>query len=358
MGLLSHNLPIRYHRIAEKVYQRQFELDERLEEEYDEERRQRMFEDILHNLSFLETAIRLEDQKIFDEYAVWLFKLMVYLMPDLGEERVRQQMIMHYELLEEVLEQELSPKKYKTFQAYLLTAIRLTKTTSVASEDKQSFLAEGQYGHVKETYLRYLMENDSENALAFLKSVAEDDVPLIDLYDEILYDVMVEIGELWHRRIIDVDQEHYMTSFTQKVMAQFYDRIFSSDKHEHTAIVASVGGELHEMGPRMISDLLEEAGWDSLYLGAGVPKKSLLRRVKLADVALVVLSVTMPQHLYECKKIVEAIKEQFPSTHVAVGGRAFRMTSELWKKWPVDFYSDKAREFLEWTKKTFRDAHV
>ena len=218
-------------------------------------------------------------------------------------------------------------------------------------------MSEGKHGQVRETYLRYLLDNDGEQAYAFIRSLADDHVPLIDLYDDILQGVMVEIGEMWHRREITVDQEHYMTSFTQKVMSQFYAKIFSSDKTNCKALVCSVGSELHEMGARMISDLLEESGWDSSYLGAGVPKRALLQRVQKDAPDLMVLSVTMPQHLPECKEIVETVKKNHPDIMVAVGGRAFQVTNRLWEKWPADFYANKARGLLHWTNQKFGECY-
>jgi hypothetical protein len=36
-------------------------------------------------------------------------------------------------------------------------------------------------------------------------------------------------------------------------------------------VAACVSGELHEIGVRMLCDLLEMEGWNTIYLGANVP---------------------------------------------------------------------------------------
>ena len=36
-------------------------------------------------------------------------------------------------------------------------------------------------------------------------------------------------------------------------------------------MIACVAGETHEIGTRMVADLLELAGWDTIYLGGNVP---------------------------------------------------------------------------------------
>ena len=61
---------------------------------------------------------------------------------------------------------------------------------------------------------------------------------------------------------------------------------------------------------------------------------------------LVTLSVSMPQHLMDCEQVIKEMKEEFPDIKIAVGGKAFESTDEIWKKWPVDIYSKDARELL------------
>ena len=63
---------------------------------------------------------------------------------------------------------------------------------------------------------------------------------------------------------------------------------------------------------------------------------------------LVALSVTMPQHLIACQEMVERLRKEYPGTKIAVGGKAFQSTHEIWKRWQVDFYAVDARELLNY----------
>ena len=115
-----------------------------------------------------------------------------------------------------------------------------------------------------------------------------------------------------------------------------------------------VGTELHEMGMRMISDLFEYNGWDSIYLGAGVPKSAIMSAVRENNPKVVALSVTMPQHLTLCLEYVNAIRKEFQDVKIAVGGRAFLTSDKLWEKWDIDCYADNALNFVQWANKTFK----
>ena len=55
-----------------------------------------------------------------------------------------------------------------------------------------------------------------------------------------------------------------------------YPLLFSQERKDRTILCACPGTELHEMGSRMVADLFENNGWDSIYLGAAVPEDALL----------------------------------------------------------------------------------
>ena len=130
-------------------------------------------------------------------------------------------------------------------------------------------------------------------------------------------------------------------------MAQMYDLLFDGERKNKTILSVCPGMELHEMGARIVTDLFENHGWDSIFLGAAVPVDYILESVRENHPDLVTLSVSMPQHLMDCEKAVREIKQEFPDIKIAVGGKAFESTNDIWKKWPVDIYSTDARELLE-----------
>ncbi|MBN2299870.1 MAG: cobalamin-dependent protein [Acholeplasmataceae bacterium] len=353
MGLLMHHLSDEYSKVADLVYLKQFEIDPRLETEYNDYRKKRMYEDILHNLSFLEVAHRLNDDKLFVDYAIWLFKLMVNLLKDLGPKRVEEQMVLHYEILKEALKNTLGQDDFFNVEKLLNHAIDATKRVDL-NEESSNFM-HGKYGIYRQNYLNYLLDSNSIGAVNYIKNLASLELSIEEIYIDILQVVMIEIGNLWHRSIITVDQEHYMTSITQVVLSQFYTQIFETKKIGRKILSCGIGGELHEMGVRMLSDLFEFHGWDSIYLGAAIPKFAILTSIEANQPDLVALSVTMPQHLLECREIVDAIKNRFPNQKIAVGGRAFQMTDKVWKKWPVDVSVNDAKELVEWANQVFKD---
>ena len=353
MGLLNHQLSKEFHLVADYVYQKQLNEDPNLNTEYNDYRKKRMFEDILHNLSFLEMGHALKDTFIFTSYADWLYRLMVNLMPDVTPSRIKEQMIDHYRILKDGIK-KLINAPFDVYSDMLNRAIEVTQNATLKVKE-QPFLTL-KYGAICQTYLDYLLKTKTNAAIHYIRSVRESGIEIADIYVDILEPVMIEIGEMWHRREISIDQEHYMTSTTQVVIAQFYQEIFSKERQSKKILTAAIGGELHEMGIRMVSDLFEYHGWDSIYLGGGTPQNAIMDSVTRHQPQLVALSVTMPQHLLECKEIVEKLKESNPHIKIAVGGRAFQMTNAIWEKWPVDIYLADAKALVDSAPKAIKEA--
>ncbi len=54
---------------------------------------------------------------------------------------------------------------------------------------------------------------------------------------------------------------------------------FEGERKNKTLLCACPGTELHEMGARMVADIFENNGWDSIYLGAAVPISAMLKSI-------------------------------------------------------------------------------
>ena len=350
--LLNYN-DNRFVEIAKIVFQEQFRRDPRLEFEMDNRRKKLMYDDVVYNISFLMTAVHFSDKKIFEGYAKWIYELLCNLMKDLDRDRIMVQMADHYRIMAEILGSHgkdlLSEDEIERAKEYLESAIRVTED-AVTDLSYSSSFTQGPYASIRVSYLQALLKNQTSEAHRIVEEARLEGIPLVEIYEEVLTEVMHEIGELWHKNIITVDKEHYATSVTQTVMSSFYDEIFDSPRKNKVLVSCAVGSELHEMGIRMLSDLFEHNGWDTYYLGAALPEKFILKAIEEQNPDLVALSVTMPPYLGVCEDIVKSIKKDYPDVKIAVGGQAFKSTDELWTKWGVDFYSTSAESTVRWAQ--------
>ena len=148
-------------------------------------------------------------------------------------------------------------------------------------------------------------------------------MPIREVYLQIFQPCQRELGRLWQVGEITVAQEHYCTAATQLIMSQLAPRLFTTARNGRRAVIACVAGEAHEVGTRMIADLLELDGWDTIFLGGNVPVKSVVQTLVEHRADLLASSATMMYHLPAMIDLIAAVRAEpgCAALKVMVGGR-------------------------------------
>lgn len=349
MSLLLLAQDPEFQRLTNAIYTQQMAQDLRLQEELDSRAQQKMYQDVQYNVDFLYTALELDDDGIFEKYARWLYQLLVPVMTYCTRERLQEIMTAHFEMIRSCMIQCIAPEQQPKLHRLLDCAVE-AMADECAHGSQQQRTAE-KYEAEIQRYLDCILQSDTKGAMNLITEYSNTGIPLSDICVDIVTEAMRRVGELWHQHQISVDMEHYCTSITQMALAQLYPLIFSQPRKGKSVLVACVGSELHEIGARMVADIFEYNGWDSLYLGAAVPIEAIQSAAAEQQPDLVALSVTMPQHLPLCREAVQSLRETLPQLKIAVGGNAFDGT-ELWKSWGADICTKDARELVLWADET------
>ncbi len=176
-------------------------------------------------------------------------------------------------------------------------------------------------------YFLSAMEGRTDQAIALVKRTFARGQGLQEVCDDIITPVQREIGRLWELNRITVAEEHRCSAITQLAVAQLYPRIIRLRKQHRNGrslVAASVGGDLHDLGLRLVCDRFGAAGWMTTYLGASVPMAGIVSIVAETRPDLLLLSVSMGMHLRSARTILRAIRAH-PDTRdlpVLVGGQA------------------------------------
>jgi methanogenic corrinoid protein MtbC1 len=150
-------------------------------------------------------------------------------------------------------------------------------------------------------------------------------------YLHIVQPVMYEIGRMWENAEISVAQEHLASAVVARVLAATGgSRIFTGYR-KGRALVTTVQNEFHEIGAWMISDILEQDGWQVRYLGSNTPREDLLRMLDDYLPDLLAVSVTMAFNLDNLNSLLAEIRSNplHGDMPVMIGGRVFLDSPEL-----------------------------
>ena len=197
------------------------------------------------------------------------------------------------------------------------------------------------------SYFSAIRDGDRRRAFEIIDSARTSGISLASLYLEVFQPALREIGCLWQDNKISVADEHLATAITQAAMAHAYQSAFAwSTTQGRSLIAACVDSERHEVGLRMLCDLLDLEGWQTTYLGAMVPIESLVAMVKRRRPDAVALSAALSPHLPRVREMINAIHEAMGDTRplIIVGGRLFLDNPTLATHLGADFTATDAVE--------------
>jgi methanogenic corrinoid protein MtbC1 len=192
-------------------------------------------------------------------------------------------------------------------------------------------------------YLDGLLHNDRHTSSHLILEAVQKGISVKSIYSQVFQRTQREIGRLWQTNQISVAQEHFCTAATQMVMSQLYPYMFTGERKDRRMVVACVGGELHEIGARMVADFFEMDGWDTFFLGASTPPDGILKMVQDCQADVLALSATMSFHVSKVAGIISDLRADPSSrTRVLVGGYPFNLSPDLWRKVGADGYAPDA----------------
>lgn len=201
----------------------------------------------------------------------------------------------------------------------------------------------------KDKFLFYLLKADLASAVKFASRFVKSSNLIENFYLKIVQPALYDIGNLWERGKISVAEEHLVTSIVNRVMASIYTNFPKTKiKTKYKAIITSSANEYHEIGGRMVADLLELDGWNVYYLGANVPNENVIKLVKNIKPKLIGISVSMAFNLEKVENLITKIREfKNGQIKVMVGGLIFNLIPQIYEKVGADFWASDAKKAME-----------
>jgi MerR family transcriptional regulator, light-induced transcriptional regulator len=164
--------------------------------------------------------------------------------------------------------------------------------------------------------LDHLLAGEEGMAVAVLEAAVSDH-GVEAACVEVVEPVLVLVGELWHRGVIGVAHEHWITESLKSVLIRLLAEEKKAGPEDGAKVVVGCAPEeLHEMGLLMLALFLTRRGLDVLYLGQSVPLEDLGVFARGLDARAVFLSVSQKQR---AKRVLAAL----PEFEAASGARAF-----------------------------------
>lgn len=172
-----------------------------------------------------------------------------------------------------------------------------------------------------------------------------------EIIEDILIPSLDKVGKKYENGEIFLPQL-IQSAETVKVALNFIKESLNSKSEniqlKGKIIVATVKGDIHDIGKNIVKIMLENYGYDVIDLGKDVEIKTVVQEAKKRNIKLIGLSALMTTTVKSMKETIEAIRKEGLDAKVFVGGAV--LTEEYSKEIGADYYSKDAKSSIEIAK--------
>ena len=150
---------------------------------------------------------------------------------------------------------------------------------------------------------------------------------IIQLYEDVFKVALYEVGKLWETNKISVATEQIATAITEGILNELFEQLISKTRFNKKVLVACVEKEQHQVGIKMVADVFEMKGWETFFLGTGIPTIELIRYIHEIKPDLLAISLTVYFNFTNLLNMLETVRTEFPELQIIIGGQAFKHVS-------------------------------
>lgn len=188
------------------------------------------------------------------------------------------------------------------------------------------------------------MKNDAKSLTEILLKEKE---PML-IVDEILIPALDDVGKKFEKGTLFLPQLLRSAGASQEAFEVIKNEIAKNgavSENKGTVILATVKGDIHDIGKNIVKTLLENYGFRVLDLGKNVEPEIILKTAKEENITLVGLSALMTTTLKNMEITIKLLKDNLKDCKIMVGGAV--LTPDYALKIGADFYSRDARQSVE-----------
>ena len=170
---------------------------------------------------------------------------------------------------------------------------------------------------LKEIVIKGIKEESYSKTNELLKERDE-----LSIINEELIPALDEVGEKYEKGIIFLPQLIQSAETVKKAFAAIKEKLIEDNSpkiNKGKILMATVKGDIHDIGKNIVKVILENYGFDIIDLGKDVEAEKIVEEVKKNNIKLVGLSALMTTTVNSMKDTIKALKERGMDCKVFVG---------------------------------------
>lgn len=237
---------------------------------------------------------------------------------------------------------------------YISTYAGTTETVTVQASQAAAAAGNAPKAAGVEMTLKYAIERGlKEEAHHITRELIGTREPL-DIIQEELIPALNVVGEGFEKGTVFLPQLLMSADAAKIAFAVIKDVLASSGQEEEKKekiILATVKGDIHDIGKNIVKVLLENYGFDVIDLGKDVPPEAIVEKAVEENVTLVGLSALMTTTVVSMEETIKLLREKKPDCKVMVGGAV--LNQDYADMIGADFYGKDAMQSVHYAQKFF-----
>lgn len=196
-----------------------------------------------------------------------------------------------------------------------------------------------------------VLKGKQESIVADTKKALEEGNDPKKLLDEVLLPAINEVGELFDKGKYFLPQL-IASAEAMKASIEYLEPLLMenhSGKDMPTVVIATVEGDIHDIGKNLVTLMLKNYGFKVIDLGKDVPKEKIIEAAKEHNAQVIALSALMTTTMQQMKKVIDYAKEKEVAAKIIIGGAV--ITQEYADEIGADGYSKDAADAVKVTKR-------
>jgi excisionase family DNA binding protein len=160
----------------------------------------------------------------------------------------------------------------------------------------------------------------------------------VDLYDTLLLPALHSIGRRWQIGELPVADEHRAAAVVIRLMGRLGPHFVHPGRRRGTIVIGAPAGDHHSIPVMLIGDVLRDAGFCVVDLGADVPTPPFVEAARRSDrLVAVAIGATLAKNEDAVRDAVASLHDAVSDLAVMVGGlglpssaAARRVGADLW----------------------------
>ena len=192
-----------------------------------------------------------------------------------------------------------------------------------------------------------------DDARMVTQALAETEAPL-DIINMELIPALNRVGDGFEKGTVFLPQLLMSAEAAKSAFAVLKDRMDSSGEVQEkkgTIVLATVKGDIHDIGKNIVKVLLENYSFDVIDLGKDVPPETVVDMVVEKNIRLVGLSALMTTTVVSMEETIRLLRKKAPWCKVMVGGAV--LNQEYADMIGADFYGKDAMQSVHYAQEIF-----